>query len=157
MVRVSERLDDCPGGLAQRRVPAVSESRLDMIRAYYAAGETGDWDAAGRCVGPGYVWIDRATGVVARSPAELYEAQVDADAFSDSRFEVTDSYEASDGTVIIQATQTSTVTGSWRGMDTTGQTFSIPFCTFFRFDADGLIIHEEQYYDMLSVRKQLGH
>jgi ketosteroid isomerase-like protein len=128
-----------------------------MIRAYYAASDVADWDAAGRCVGPGYVWIDHATGVEARSAKELYEAQVDADAWSDTRIEIKNSYESGDGTVIVQGEQTSKVTGTWRGMETTGQPFSLSFCTIFRFDGNGLIIHEETYYDMLSVRRQLGY
>jgi len=130
---------------------------IDTIREYYNAGEKGDWEAAGRCVGPGYVWIDHGTGVVASSTKELYEAQLDADAWSESRFEITKTYEAADGTVIVQGEQTSTVAGSWREMEATGQRISLPFCTVFRFDSEGLIVHEEMYYDMLAVRRQLGY
>jgi predicted ester cyclase len=136
---------------------AVAGSHVDTVRAYYEAGERNDWETAGSYVGPGYVWIDHATGVEARTPSELYEAQLDADAWSDTRFEITDAYEVPDGTVIVQAIQTSTVAGLWRGMETTGQRFSVPFCTVFRSDADARIVHEEMYYDMESVKRQLGY
>ena len=42
-------------------------------------------------------------------------------------------------------------------METTGQRIAVPFCTIFRFDSGGRIIFEESYYDMLSVRRQLGY
>lgn len=81
----------------------MTTSHLETVRAYYKAGEVADWESAGRFVGPGYVWIDHGTGVEARSSKELYEAQIDADAWSDSRFEITSAYEAPDGTVVVQA------------------------------------------------------
>jgi hypothetical protein len=49
----------------------VSGKNLDMIRRYFKASGELDWETAGRCIGPGYVWIDHATGVIARSGAEL--------------------------------------------------------------------------------------
>jgi hypothetical protein len=54
-----------------RTLRAVASKNVEMIRAYYAASSDMDWQAAGRCVGPGYVWIDHATGVEARSPEDL--------------------------------------------------------------------------------------
>jgi len=44
----------------------MSSNNLDLIRSYFKAGGEFDWETAGRCVGLGYVWIDHATGVVAR-------------------------------------------------------------------------------------------
>jgi predicted ester cyclase len=134
----------------------MAGSHLDTIRAYYEATEAGNWEAAGSCVGPGYVWIDHGTGVVAHTGEELLGAQADAAAWSDTRFDITEAYETSEGTAVVQVVQSCNVTGPWRSMETTGQRISFPFCAIFRFDADGLIVHEEQYYDMSSVRQQLG-
>jgi ketosteroid isomerase-like protein len=42
-------------------------------------------------------------------------------------------------------------------MEASGQRITFPFCAVMRFDDDGRIVHEEQYYDMLAVRRQLGY
>ena len=130
---------------------------LETVRTYYRAAEAADWRGAGACVGPGYIWIDHGTGVVARSPEEHREALEDAVPWSDTRFEITYAGETTDGTLIVQGDQSCTVTGPWRSMETTGQRITLPFCTMFRFDSDGRIVLEEMYYDMLSVRRQLGY
>ena len=131
--------------------------KLQTVRTYFEAAAEADWKAAGACVGPGYVWIDHGTGVVARSPEEHREAQIDASAWSDTRFEITNAFETADGAIIVQVDQSCTVTGPWRSMDTTGQRIEFPFCDIFRFDSEGRIVHEEAFYDMLSVRRQLGY
>jgi ketosteroid isomerase-like protein len=142
-----------PEGLGATRVA----DNVQTVRAYYAAAEVADWKAAGACVGPGYVWIDHGTGVVARSPEEHREALIDASPWSDTRFEITNAFETPDGTLVVQGEQSCTVTGPWRSMETTGQRIAIPFCTIFRFDSEGRIVLEEMYYDMLTVRHQLGY
>ena len=40
---------------------------IHMIRNYFKASSDMNWEAAGKCIGRGYVWIDHATGVEARS------------------------------------------------------------------------------------------
>ena len=128
-----------------------------MIRRYYEASGELDWETAGKCIGPGYVWIDHATGVIARTPAELQEAMEDASSYSSARYEIEQAFEAKDGAIVLQGVQTCTIAGRWRAMEATGRQVSFPFCSIFRFDDDGLIVHEEQYYDMYSVRRQLGY
>jgi predicted ester cyclase len=130
---------------------------LQTVRAYYKAAAEADWKTAGACVGPGYVWIDHGTGVVARSPEEHREALIDASAWSDTRLEITNVFETADGAIVVQVDQSCTVTGPWRSMETTGQRIAFPFCTIFRFDSEARIVLEESYYDMLSVRQQLGY
>jgi predicted ester cyclase len=135
----------------------MTSENLDTIRTYLTASGEFDWKIAGRCVGPGYVWIDHGTGVVARSPAELQEALEDASAYTSARYDIEQAFEATNGAIIVQGVQTCTIAGTWRSMEATGQVVSFPFCSIFRFDDDGLIVHEEQYYDMYSVRRQLGY
>jgi len=130
---------------------------MDTVREYWRASDEGDWEAAGRCIGAGYVWIDHATGVVARTADELQEALVDAQAWSNTQFKIENAYETADGTVIVQAVQSCNITGSWRSMETHGQGVCFPLCTIFKFDSENKIVHEETYYDMLSVRRQLGY
>jgi predicted ester cyclase len=135
----------------------MGTNHLDTIREYWRASDEADWDAAGRCVGAGYVWIDHATGVVARTPEELQDALTDAQAWSNTRFQIEDAFETGDGTVIVQAVQSCNIAGSWRSMEAQGQQVSLPLCSIFKFDGEGRIIHQETYYDMLSVRRQLGY
>jgi hypothetical protein len=59
------------------------------VRAYWDASARSDYDAAGRCVGPRYVWIDHTTGVVARTAEELLAAAAEDSAWSDRIFEIT--------------------------------------------------------------------
>jgi hypothetical protein len=42
-------------------------------------------------------------------------------------------------------------------MEADGRNVTFQFCGLFRFDGDGRIVHEEQYYDMASVARQLGY
>ena len=70
---------------------------------------------------------------------------------SDSQFKITNAFETADGAIVVQVDQSSTVTGPWRSMETSGQRIEFPFCDIFRFDSDGRILLEEAYYDMLSV------
>ena len=126
-----------------------------MVRTYWRASERGDWQAAGNCIGPGYRWIDHATGVDAQSPEELQEALADAKAWSNTRFQIEHAFEARDGELIVQASQSCNITGLWRSMETTGQHVSFPICTIFKFDSNDRIVHEETYYDMLSITRQL--
>ena len=135
----------------------MASNNLETIRRYYNASGEFDWETAGRCVGPGYVWIDHGTGVVARTPGELAEAMEDASSYSSAEYKIEHAFEADDGAIIVQGAHTCTIVGPWRSMETAGQTVSFPFCSIFRFNDDGLIVHEEQYYDMYAVRHQLGY
>ncbi len=135
----------------------MTSTNLDTVRTYYKASGEFDWKTAAECIGPGYVWIDHGTGFVARTPAELEEAKEDAAAYSSIRYEIEQELEAASGAVVIQGCHSCTLARPWRGMEATGQTVSFSFCAIFRFDNDGLIVYEDKYYDMYSVRRQLGY
>ena len=135
----------------------MSSEHLETVRAYWAASTKGDWAAAGRCVGPGYTWIDHGAGVVARSPEELRAATADAEAWSNVRFDIQNAFETRDGAIVVQAVQSGTLSGPWCSMETRGQQVTFPLCTIFKFDADGRIVFEEAYYDMSAIMRQLGY
>ena len=135
----------------------MSAERLEKIRALWDACSRADSAAMGRDVSPAYVWIDHATGVVARTAEELEESVADEQPWSDLRFEISNSFHADDGSVIVQAVRSGTLTGLWRSMETTGQKVAFDFIDIFKFDDDDKIILEEAYYDMASVRRQLGY
>jgi hypothetical protein len=41
-------------------------------------------------------------------------------------------------------------------METAGQQVTFALCEIFRFDDEGRIVHEESYYDVLAVTKQIA-
>jgi predicted ester cyclase len=130
--------------------------RIDRVRAYYEASSRADWQAAGACTGPGYPWIDHATGVVAKSAEQLQEATADEAPWSGVSFEIESAFETDDA-VIVQAVRRGTITGSWRSMESPGRSVSFPLCTIFKFNADNKIVYEEAYYDMQAISRQLGY
>jgi predicted ester cyclase len=140
-----------------RTIPPVTPKRLELIRTYWEASERGDWQTAGGCIGPGYRWIDHATGVDARSAEELQQALADASCWSNGRIEVEEAFDTRDGAIIVRAVHSGNVTGSWRSMEATGQHITYQACTIFKFNEDDQIVHEEAYYDMATVVRQLGY
>ena len=130
---------------------------LDTVRRVWKAAEEGDYEAAAACIGPGYVWIDHGLGVVARSPKEIAAAFADFKPWSNVRYEIEEAFESIEGVVVVRAVKSGNLTGSWRSMEATGQHVSYQFCDIFKFDSDARIVYEEAYYDMASIRKQLGY
>jgi steroid delta-isomerase-like uncharacterized protein len=133
-----------------------SEQSRKLIEEYWRASERGDWSAAGACVGPDFVWIDHGRGIAARTPEELQESLADDMAWSDLQFEISHVFNAEDGAVIVQGVRSGSITGNWRSIETTGQHVSWEFVDIFKFDADGLIVFQESYYDMAAVLRQLA-
>jgi predicted ester cyclase len=83
-------------------------------------------------------------------------ALAEAQAWSDQTSAIDQWHEATDGTLIVLATVTQTLTGTWRGVEPRGQRVTNKICDIFRFDEDGLIVHEELFADALAVMRQLG-
>ena len=135
----------------------TTSKRLETVRGYWGAGEAGNWDGAAQFIGPGYYFIDRATGVESRTIEELLEGRADEEAWSDSRFEIGEVYDTAGDAMIVEAVKSGTITGPWRSMSTEGQRVTFPICTIFRFNDDDLIVGEEAYYDMASIQRQLGY
>ena len=134
----------------------MTGKRLETVRAFWDACSQGDWAGAGRYVGDGYVWVDHATGVVAKTPEELQEALADDLPWSDLRFEITNVFDSNDA-LIVQAVRSGRITGTWRSMETTGQHVSFEFLDIFKFNSNDQIVWEEAYYDMSDIMRQLGY
>jgi ketosteroid isomerase-like protein len=130
--------------------------KLDAVRAYWDASARRDYEAAGRCIGEGYVWIDHSEEVEARTPDQLHQAMQEDAAWRDRRFVIEQALETADGALVVQATVTGTLDGQWRSIEAHGRRVSRALCTIFRFDDEGRIIFEECYTDALTVMVQLG-
>jgi steroid delta-isomerase-like uncharacterized protein len=135
----------------------MTSNRLATVLAYLKANEDRDWNAVRGFVSPGYVYIDHGTNVIARTTEDFAEALADTNALSNTTYEIERSHETKDGTVVVQAVQSCNVSGPWRSMEATGQRISFPVCMVLSFDDDGGIHQEEAYYDMQTVRRQLGY
>jgi ketosteroid isomerase-like protein len=130
-------------------------SNLDTVRAYWDASARGDYETAGRCIGDGYVWVDHTREVVARATEELQRALQEDSAWSDRTFDITNAVETTDGTLVVQATISGTLTGTWHSIVARGQRVSSATCSIFRFDAQHRIVWEEHYSDALTIMKKL--
>jgi ketosteroid isomerase-like protein len=133
--------------------------RLDnqeTVRRYWDASARFDYEGAGKCVAPGYVWIDHTTGVVARTADELLAAAAEDAAWSDRTFEITNMLETTGGALVVQARISGTLVGTWRSHKGRGERVSSDSCTIFRFDDEGRISSEEHYSDALTLLEQLN-
>jgi len=59
----------------------MTRSHIDTVREYWAAGDREDWEAAGRCVGSGFTWIDHTWS---DAPMDDALAVAEVQAWSDS-------------------------------------------------------------------------
>jgi hypothetical protein len=131
----------------------VTRSHIDTVRAYWAASDDEDWEAAGRCIGSGFTWIDHTFG---DEPMDDALAVAEVQAWTDSKRVIDEWFEATDGTVIVLATITRTLRGAWRGVEPSGQRVTSKVCDIFRFNEEGLIVHDEMFQDELVRMRLLG-
>ena len=134
----------------------MASERETRVRAFFRAVERNDFEALAGLVGDGYVWIDHTTDTVASTPEELQAAVEEDAAWSDRMFVIDRAMETSDGAVVVQMTNTQTLTGEWRSIRGQGQRVRREICEIFRFDEDDRIVVEEMYEDALTLMRQLG-
>lgn len=131
----------------------MTRSHIETVREYWAAGDREDWQAAGQCIGSGFTWIDHTHS---DEPMDDALAVAEVQAWTDSTRVIDEWFEATDGTVIVLATITRTLTGRWRGVEPRGQRVVSKVCDIFRFNSDGLIVHDEMFQDELVRMRRLG-
>ena len=134
----------------------MATNNLETVRAYWAASAKLDYDTAGKCVAPDYVWIDHTKGIVARTAEELLNATAEDSVWSDRTFEITNVLETVDGALVVQATISGVLNGKWRSVEGSGERTRSESCTIFRFDDEGRISFEEHYSDALTVIEQVS-
>jgi len=125
------------------------------VREFFRAVEREDFETLARVVGPGYIWIDHTTDVIASAPEDLQAAREEHAAWSDREFVIDRAMTATDGTVVVQITNTQTLTGEWRSIKGTRQRVRREICEIFQFDAEGRIVVEEMYEDTVPLLRQL--
>jgi hypothetical protein len=135
---------------------SLDSDHEETVRAFFKAVERNDFETLARLVSPDYIARDHTTDFVARTPEELRAAQVEDAAWSDRQFVIDRVRDTSDGSLVVQITNTQTLTGEWRSVKGTGQRVRREILEIFEFDSEGRIVVEEFYDDALSVMRQLG-
>ena len=135
----------------------MTSDKIQTVRDYFKATEEHDREGVRRYLGPRYTWIDHAADRIVRSPEDFRHELAQFEAWSNVRYIIENAVEAVDGSVIVQVVKSGNVNGTFRRMVGTGQHVSYAICEVIRFDDNGRIIHEEGYYDLLAVRRQLGY
>lgn len=134
----------------------LASDHEETVRAFFDAVERNDFETLAKLVSADYVWIDHTTDFVAKTREELVAAKEEDAAWSDRRFVIDRVMDTSDGAVVVQITNTQTLTGEWRSIKGSGQRVRREILEIFRFDSDGRIVAEEMYADDLSLARQLG-
>src|SRR5262249_47716647 len=120
-------------------------SHAETAVAFLDAVYRGDYDVCAPLVGEHIEWINRATGVHARTPEQL-AAEIEEDAgWSDRTLQVEHVTEARDDTVVVQATVDATHSGAWHSVPGTGKRVTFAICVFLKFDAQGRIVSVDRY------------
>jgi ketosteroid isomerase-like protein len=134
----------------------LASDHEETVRAFFKAVERNDFETLAKLVSPDYIARDHTTDFVARTREELRAAQEEDSAWSDRQFVIDRVMDTSDGTLVVQITNTQTLTGEWRSVKGTGQRVRREILEIFEFDSEGRIVVEEFYDDALSVMRQLG-
>lgn len=134
------------------RLVTNREVAVSFLDAVYR----GDYEVCAPLVGESIEWINRATGVHARTPEELtLEMQEDA-GWSDRTLRVERVMETTDGTVIVQGTVDATHIGPWHSIPGTGKRATFTVCVLLKFDSQGRIVSVDRYADHLSAMISIG-
>jgi len=132
-------------------------TNTDTARAFLEAAFRNDRDVGRQLIADGYTYIDRTRGDVALTPEQLRQTAAEYHAaWSEQHIDIEHIMETTDGTVIAQYRLTATHTGTYSSIPATGRRVTTSFCEILRFDAEGRLVAEEAYYDVLSRLVQLG-
>jgi ketosteroid isomerase-like protein len=134
----------------------MASGQEETVRAFFTAVEREDFETLSRLVSPEYIWIDHTTDIVARTPEQLRASVEEDAAWSDRRFVIDRVMDTTHGDLVVQITNTQTLTGEWRSVKGNGQRVRREILEIFRFDTEGRIVVEEMYEDALSLMQQLG-
>jgi hypothetical protein len=134
----------------------LASDHQETLRAFSDAVERSDFETLENLVSAEYIWIDHTTDFVARTPGELLAANEEDSAWPDRQFVIDRIMNTSNGALVVQITNTQTLTGEWRSVKGNAQRVRREILEIFQFDSEGRIAVEEMYDDALSLMRQLG-
>ena len=130
---------------------------VERHRAVHQALERRDRDAIRAILSPHFTYTDHPRGLTMKTAEEYIDwldewvgALPDA-VVSESR------YLGAEHTSVAQFVGRGTNEGSMGALPPTGRRIALPFCEVFHYDASGLAVSGESYYDALTILVQLGH
>lgn len=135
----------------------MSARNLQAALDIYDGFNRRDLEVATQALAETCVWTDHARGLTVKSREEFRDLlQGWVSAFSDG--EITDirAHDAGN-TIVVQFVGRGTNDGALGKMPPTGRRVAVPFCDVLRFDASGLVISGESYFDLVGLLTQLGH
>ncbi|MEP7346846.1 MAG: ester cyclase, partial [Gemmatimonadaceae bacterium] len=150
-------LQNASGFRRARRPEAVMSEvgNLAAIRRQFGSWNDGDWAGLSRDVADGYL-MDSDTNVspvVGKDGMRQYARTLHT-GFPDLRFDLIEVFGNGD---MVTATWIASAThrGDFRGLASTGRRIELHGCTVSRF-RDGRIARQHSYWDMATLRRQLG-
>ena len=144
------------GGAASARVTFGVMTHPDTAVTFLDAVYRGNYEVCAPLVGDHIEWINRATGVRARTPEELAAEVQEDSGWLDRTIEVENVIETADGTVIVQARVDATHGGLWHSVPATGERVSFEICVLLKFDSSSRIVSVDRYADHLSAMVSIG-
>ncbi len=125
--------------------------QLEMLEAVRAR----DFAALRELYHPDYVYMS-ADGAEQKGPdAGVAVAETYLRAFPDLEFEIRHLYAAGTGVSVLELTARGTHQAELEGIPPTGRLVEVVVCNVVEAQ-DGLIVREREYYDSLSIMRQLG-
>ncbi len=129
----------------------AAQTQREMFEAVRAR----DFDGLRALYHPDYSYMG-ADGIEKQgADAGVYVAETYTTAFPDLEFEVRHQFSPSDDVAIMEFTARGTHEGELEGIAPTGKGVEIFVCNVLEV-RDDKILHEREYFDALSVMRQLG-
>src|SRR5262249_23289433 len=111
----------------------LASEHEETVRAFFHAVERNDFETLAKLVSADYIARDHTTDFVARTPEQLRAAKEEDSVWSDRQFVIDRVMDTSDGAIVVQITNTQTLTGEWRSVKGTGQRVRREILEIFQF------------------------
>jgi steroid delta-isomerase-like uncharacterized protein len=134
----------------------MSEQNLATSHRWFELWGQQDWDGLVDMVGDDFIAIDQAKGQGFRGKEGLYRfLRSWADSFDMENTALELSYTAAGNKVVAETLGRGTHTGTYAGVEATGQEVSLPIVIIQTFSDEGRFLSHEIYYDQMALVAQL--
>lgn len=135
----------------------MSASNVETYRSGHQAFNRRDFTAMTKDYADRITWTDQAQGRTFRTPREFREVFLTEWVASSSDIRITrPRYLDAGSTAVCTFTVVGTHDGPLGPFPATGEDFALQLCEMWHFDASGLVVGGDLYYDQVSLLSQLG-
>jgi steroid delta-isomerase-like uncharacterized protein len=135
----------------------MTSANVEIHRTGHKAFNAREFEAMTRHYADTISWTDHAQGRTFRTPGEFRADFLPGWVTASSDIRITHPrYLDAGDTVVSVFTVTGTHDGPLGTSPATGSRFELELCELWRFDAAGLVVGGDLYYDQLSLLAQLG-